>query len=45
MVSLHLEEAQKHLVAKCLEEHAVAVDEAFATADIKTKKLLLLEQQ
>jgi hypothetical protein len=43
--SLNLEEAHKRAIADLLEEHALAIDDAFIKADIKTKNLLLLEQQ
>ena len=45
MASLNLEEAHKRAIAELLEEHASAIDEAFATADLKTEELLMLEQQ
>jgi len=45
MASLNLEEAHKRAIAELLEEHASAIDEAFATADQKTEELLMLEQQ
>ena len=45
MASLNLEEAHRCAVAKLLEELAVAIDNAFATTDIRTNQLLLLEQQ
>ena len=45
MASLNLEEAHKRVIAELLEEHTSAIDKAFATADIKTEELLILEQQ
>ena len=45
MASLNLEEAHKRAIAELLEEHASAIDKAFATADMKTEELLMLEQQ
>ena len=45
VASLNLEEAHKRVIAKLLEEHTSAIDEAFATADMKTEELLMLEQQ
>ena len=43
--SLNLEETHKRVIAKLLEEHASAINEAFATADMETEELLMLEQQ
>ena len=45
VASLNLEEAHKRAIAELLEEHASAIDKAFATADMKTEELLMLEQQ
>ena len=43
-VSLNLEEAHTRVIARLFKEHALAINEAFATVDIKTKELLMLEQ-
>ena len=43
--SLNLEKTHKRAIAKLLEEHALAIDDAFAKADIETNKLLQFKQQ
>ena len=45
MVSLNLEKAHTRAIAKILEAYNPAIDDAFAKADIKTNKMLQLEQQ
>ena len=42
---LNLEEAHKRTIAELLKERTLVINEACATADIKTEELLMLEQQ
>ena len=45
MASLNLEEAHKRAIDKLYKENALAIDDVFAKADIRTNKLLQVEKQ